>query len=136
MAPSAGCVFRALTPRPVSPLCSTHRRPAGGCWPRHQGDPVPPADTASRNAAACLEDHPELLFAIGNSKPALLQIEEARAVCALCEVVGTCLKWAIESRQDTGVWGGLSEDERRALRRRNVRARRARRVLGRPAHCL
>jgi len=54
----------------------------------------------------------------------LRQIEEAKAVCRRCEVVDTCLRWAIESRQETGVWGGLSEDERRALKRRNARARR------------
>lgn len=89
-----------------------------------------------RNAAACLEDNPELFFPIGNSHPALLQVERARAVCSLCEVVDTCLKWAIESGQDTGVWGGLTEDERRSLRRRNARARRSRRVPSRPAHCL
>ena len=66
-----------------------------------------------RNAAACLEDNPELFFPIGNSHPALLQVEEARAVCSLCEVVDTCLKWAIESGQETGVWGGLSSDHPR-----------------------
>ena len=46
---------------------------------------------------------------------ALLQIEEAKAVCRRCEVIETYLKWAIESGQDAGVWGGLSEDERRAF---------------------
>jgi WhiB family redox-sensing transcriptional regulator len=30
-----------------------------------------------------------------------------------------CLQWALESGQDAGVWGGLSEDERRAAKRRN-----------------
>src|SRR5665647_887906 len=78
-----------------------------------------------RNRAACLEEDPERFFPIGNTGPALLQIEEATAVCRRCEVVETCLKWAIESGQDAGVWGGLSEDERRALKRRNARARRA-----------
>ncbi|MGA9716339.1 MAG: WhiB family transcriptional regulator, partial [Aeromicrobium sp.] len=34
-----------------------------------------------------------------------------------------CLQWALESGQDHGVWGGLSEDERRTLKRRNARAR-------------
>jgi WhiB family redox-sensing transcriptional regulator len=34
-----------------------------------------------------------------------------------------CLQWAIESGQDSGVWGGLSEDERRALKRRALRLR-------------
>ncbi|HLS13993.1 MAG TPA: WhiB family transcriptional regulator, partial [Beutenbergiaceae bacterium] len=41
------------------------------------------------------------------------------------DVVETCLKWALESGQDAGVWGGMSEDERRALKRRTARARRA-----------
>ena len=61
--------------------------------------------------------------AIGNTGPALLQIEEARAVCRRCEVVDTCLQWALESGQDAGVWGAMSEDERRALKRRTARNR-------------
>ncbi|MBM02858.1 MAG: hypothetical protein CMH43_03980 [Micrococcales bacterium] len=45
------------------------------------------------------------------------------AVCRRCPVVDECLRWALESGQDAGVWGGLSEDERRALKRRNARMR-------------
>src|SRR5674476_869888 len=67
-----------------------------------------------RDRAACLGEDPELFFPIGNTGPALVQIEEAKAVCRRCGVVDSCMKWAIESGQDTGVWGGLSEDERRA----------------------
>ena len=78
-----------------------------------------------RNRAACLDEEPELFFPIGNTGLALPQIEEAKAVCSRCEVVEACLEWAIESGQDAGVWGGLSEDERAALKRRNARARRA-----------
>jgi WhiB family transcriptional regulator, redox-sensing transcriptional regulator len=78
-----------------------------------------------RNQAACLDEDPELFFPIGNTGPALLQMDEAKAVCHRCEVVETCLKLAIESYKDAGVFGGLSEDERRALKRRNARARRA-----------
>ena len=78
-----------------------------------------------RNRAACLDEEPELFFPIGNTGPALLQIEEAKAVCFRCEVRGICLEWAMESGQDAGVWGGLSEDERRNRNRRNARARRA-----------
>ena len=76
-----------------------------------------------RHRAACREEDPELFFPIGNTGPALLQIEEAKAVCRRCPVVDACLAWALESGQDAGVWGGLSEDERRALKRRNARAR-------------
>ncbi|HET8601663.1 MAG TPA: WhiB family transcriptional regulator [Segeticoccus sp.] len=78
-----------------------------------------------RNRAACLDEDPELFFPIGNTGPAIAQIEEAKQVCRRCPVIETCLKWALETGQDAGVWGGLSEDERRALKRRNARARRA-----------
>ena len=81
-----------------------------------------------RDRAACLDEDPELFFPIGNSDPALRQTEKAKAVCRRCEVVDACLGWAIESGQDAGVWGGLSEDERHALKRRNARAHRAGRV--------
>ena len=77
-----------------------------------------------RNRAACLDADPELFFPTGSTGPALGQIEEAKAVCGRCEVVERCLTWAIEFGQDVGVWGGLSEEERRALKRRAARARR------------
>ncbi|GAA3843571.1 WhiB family transcriptional regulator [Sphaerisporangium flaviroseum] len=76
-----------------------------------------------RHRAACRDVDPELFFPIGNTGPALMQIEEAKQVCHSCPVSEPCLKWAIESGQDAGVWGGLSEDERRALKRRTARAR-------------
>ena len=78
-----------------------------------------------RHKAVCRDEDPELFFPVGNTGPALLQIDEAKAVCRTCEVMDTCLQWALESGQDAGVWGGMSEDERRALKRRAARARRA-----------
>ena len=78
-----------------------------------------------RHRAACRDEDPELFFPIGNTGPALSQIEEARAICQRCSVIEDCLTWALESGQDAGVWGGLSEDERRALKRRTARQRRA-----------
>jgi len=78
-----------------------------------------------RFEAACLEYDPDLFFPIGNTGPAIAQIEDAKAVCRGCDVAETCLRWALDTHQDFGVWGGLSEDERRALKRRNARARRA-----------
>jgi len=79
-----------------------------------------------RSKAACLNEDPELFFPIGNTGPALVQIEEAKAVCRQCSVVDICLKWAMDTGQDAGVWGGMSEEERRSLKRRRARARRAR----------
>ena len=52
--------------------------------------------------------------------PALEQIEAAKAVCFQCEAQAACLEFAIISNQDSGVWGGTSEEERRVLRRRHV----------------
>ena len=78
-----------------------------------------------REGAACTDESPELFFPIGDAYPALLQIAHAKAVCRRCEVVDSCLKWAIEFGQDAGVFGGLSDDERRALKRRTARARRS-----------
>lgn len=82
-----------------------------------------------RHRSACREVNPELFFPIGTAQPAQLQIERARVVCLRCDVVQTCLKWAMESEQNAGVLGGLSEAERQALRRRNARAARAGRVV-------
>jgi WhiB family transcriptional regulator, redox-sensing transcriptional regulator len=76
-----------------------------------------------RHIAACRDEDPELFFPIGNTGPALLQIEEAKSVCRRCPVREECLQFALETGQDAGVWGGLSEDARRALKRRNARAR-------------
>lgn len=76
-----------------------------------------------RHSALCRDEDPELFFPVGNSGPALLQIEEAKAVCMRCPVREQCLEFALSSGQDAGVWGGLSEDERRSLKRRRARAR-------------
>lgn len=73
--------------------------------------------------ARCRNEDPELFFPIGSSGPAALQIEQAKEICGLCHVRDDCLEWAMVTGQEAGVWGGLSEDERRALRR--ARRRRA-----------
>ncbi|TDW79495.1 transcription factor WhiB [Kribbella sp. VKM Ac-2566] len=65
---------------------------------------------------ACRNEDPELFFPIGTTGPALQQIEAAKRVCAQCDVVDACLNWALRTGQDAGVWGGLSEIERRALK--------------------
>ena len=76
-----------------------------------------------RHSAACRHVDPELFFPVGNTGPAIAQIEEAKKVCVKCDVREACLQWALESGQDSGVWGGLSEDERRAMKRRAARHR-------------
>ena len=76
-----------------------------------------------RHRAACRDEDPELFFPIGNTGPALLQIEEAKQVCRRCDGARAVPRVGAGGGQDAGVWGGLSEDERRALKRRNARAR-------------
>ena len=79
-----------------------------------------------REKAACLQSDPELFFPIGNTGTALDQIDRAKDVCSSCPVTEMCLEYALSTGQDCGVWGGLSEEERRALKRRAARMRRAR----------
>ena len=73
-----------------------------------------------RDLARCRDEDPELFFPIGTSGPALAQVERARAVCRRCPVMDECLQWALSTGQNAGVWGGLTADERRALRRRSA----------------
>jgi WhiB family redox-sensing transcriptional regulator len=75
-----------------------------------------------RSKAACQGCDPELFFPLGTTGSALDQIEQAKTICRCCEVTHDCLNWALATGQDTGVWGGTSEDERRELRRRQQQA--------------
>ncbi|WP_369166586.1 WhiB family transcriptional regulator [Streptomyces sp. R28] len=71
-----------------------------------------------RDHAACRHEDPDLFYPIGTSGPMLLQTEQAKEVCRRCSVREQCLRWALDTEQFIGVWGGTSENERRALRRR------------------
>jgi WhiB family transcriptional regulator, redox-sensing transcriptional regulator len=44
----------------------------------------------------------------------------AKAVCATCTVIEDCLRWALRTREQYGVWGGLSAEEREALLERDA----------------
>lgn len=67
---------------------------------------------------ACKAEDPELFFPLGESTGARIQTDDAKAVCRRCPVMERCLQWALETRQDFGVWGGLSEQDRRRIHRR------------------
>ncbi len=75
-----------------------------------------------RDRARCLDEDPDLFFPIGTSGPALAQAAAAKAMCRACPVISECLDWALANYQDAGVWGGTTEEERRAMRRAGVRA--------------
>jgi WhiB family transcriptional regulator, redox-sensing transcriptional regulator len=64
------------------------------------------------DAGACRDEDPELFFPITSNGPSARQIDAAKAVCQRCGVLNECLHYALESRQNHGVWGGTSEEER------------------------
>jgi len=73
-----------------------------------------------RRHAICRDTDPDLFFPVGTTGQALVQIDKAKEVCDQCTVRLECLEFALETNQDSGIWGGTSEEERRKLRREYV----------------
>ena len=71
-----------------------------------------PIDEDWAEKARCPETDPEAFFPEkgGSTK-------EAKKVCQRCPVTKECLQWALDNDERFGVWGGLSERERRRLQR-------------------
>ncbi len=63
-------------------------------------------------AAACRQAEPDQLFVRGAEQ------NKAKAVCGSCLVRTECLAEALDNQIEWGVWGGMTERERRALLRR------------------
>jgi WhiB family transcriptional regulator, redox-sensing transcriptional regulator len=83
----------------------------GGAEPRGLADMTDrTAEWASR--AACRSTDPDLLFVQGAAQ------NRAKLVCMGCPVRTECLADALDNRVEFGVWGGMTERERRALLRR------------------
>ncbi|MFJ9643319.1 WhiB family transcriptional regulator [Streptomyces sp. NPDC004244] len=76
-----------------------------------------PAATATAPAwyevALCAQTGPEFFFPEPGSS-----LREAKRLCAACEGRAACLEYALANDERFGVWGGLSEAERHALRPR------------------
>jgi WhiB family redox-sensing transcriptional regulator len=70
-----------------------------------------------RDHAACRRLDPDLFFPVSTSGASLPQIESARRVCQRCPVQARCLRWALDTGQVAGIWGGTTEEERRVLPR-------------------
>ena len=75
------------------------------------------ADDQWRDQALCRDTDPDLFFPVGTTGLALVQVEHAKRVCGQCRVAWECLDFALATNQDSGIWGGLSEEERRVIRR-------------------
>jgi WhiB family transcriptional regulator, redox-sensing transcriptional regulator len=76
----------------------------------------PPAAAAGQNwqdLALCQQTDPEAFHPDkgGSTRP-------AKRICQRCEVKAECLDYALRNNERFGIWGGLSEQERRQLQRR------------------
>lgn len=71
-----------------------------------------PAVAAWQDRANCLGVDPDLFFPERGAST-----REAKEVCRGCAVRVDCLEWAMAKGERFGIWGGLSERERRRLRR-------------------
>ena len=74
-------------------------------------------DEGWREQAACRHVDADLFFPAGTSGSALEVLEAAQAVCRSCPVQVPCLHFALETAQESGVWGGVDEQERRQMRK-------------------
>ncbi len=69
--------------------------------------------------ANCLGVDPDLFFPERGAST-----KEAKRVCSACVVRQECLEYALENGEKFGIWGGMSERERRRVRRERAQARR------------
>jgi WhiB family redox-sensing transcriptional regulator len=69
-----------------------------------------------RVRAACRDADPDLFFPEGTAGPVLQTVDRAKRVCETCPVQVRCLDWALDHHAAFGIWGGLTEGERRDLR--------------------
>jgi WhiB family redox-sensing transcriptional regulator len=65
--------------------------------------------------ALCAQTDPEAFFPEKGGST-----REAKKVCRACEVRAECLEYALQHDERFGIWGGLSERERRKLKRQAV----------------
>ena len=100
-----------------------------GSMPSDAGKPAPALATvvdifdavdddgplAWQERALCAQTDPEAFFPEKGGST-----REAKKVCTSCDVRGECLEYALANDERFGIWGGLSERERRKLKRRAV----------------
>ena len=71
-----------------------------------------PEEASWQERALCAQTDPEAFFPEKGGST-----REAKRICTGCEVRGECLEYALEHDERFGIWGGLSERERRRLKR-------------------
>lgn len=81
-------------------------------------------DVSWQDDAKCLDEKPELFFPVGDTKKSINQTKKAVSICKSCKVAVRCLEYSIKENLEYGVYGGLSEDERKALKRKYIETHR------------
>lgn len=76
-----------------------------------------------RDLARCQGMDTNTFFPSSSAGPVLADITEAKKVCGRCPVQTPCLTFAVDHGIDHGIWGGLTEAERRSIKLRRVRNR-------------
>ncbi|WP_262322163.1 WhiB family transcriptional regulator [Acidiferrimicrobium sp. IK] len=79
-----------------------------------------PNELAWQRQANCMGVDPDLFFPERGAST-----REAKEVCRGCVVQEDCLEYALANSEKFGIWGGLSERERRRIRRRRALERRS-----------
>jgi WhiB family transcriptional regulator, redox-sensing transcriptional regulator len=138
----AGESTEVQAPFRVGPVPGSRPRAGGTSWPHAAGMPVPeisdraedaagaksaltlveddfdamflaPTDTPQwQDRALCAQTDPEAFFPEKGGST-----REAKRICLGCEVRDECLEYALANDERFGIWGGLSERERRRLKR-------------------
>jgi len=88
----------------------------GRYWPDTRHDALPRPVHWDREAV-CRDLDPGVFFPEGEGGGTALVIEEAKAYCRTCPVMHQCQRDALERGEAFGVWGGLDEEDRKALLR-------------------
>lgn len=73
-----------------------------------------------RERADCRGVDPDLFFPNGNTGRLADQVNRAKEVCGQCAVRQECLEFAIRTNEDSGIWGGATEEERRTMRKNYI----------------
>src|SRR4051794_20369919 len=109
-------------PSAVEGMCGPGR--PFGSWRVHMRITIPSEIESEakdwQDLANCLGVDPDLFFPERGAST-----REAKEVCRGCVVRGDCLEYALVNGEKFGIWGGMSERERRRIRRERALARRA-----------
>lgn len=98
--PTSSTTYESLSRNPMRMFLTEPSQDRGGHW---------------RDEASCTTTDPEAFFPHKGTHP-----KEAKKICADCPVRTLCLSEALCNNESDGVWGGLTEAERKRLKRAGV----------------